>query len=133
VADVQQYGSLPVPKHLRSGTWREKRDFGIGAHYVYPHDYEGADVEQQYLPDRLTKLQRRYYQPTEEGYERTIGERMAARDAARAEAAESGGPKRRPGAAGKGVGMKVGDNVMRSREEAKRATAERQKREANQG
>ena len=133
IADVQQYGSLPVPKHLRSGTWREKRDFGIGAHYVYPHDYEGADVEQQYLPDRLAKLKRRYYVPTDEGYERTIGERMAARDAARAEAAESGGPKRRAGAAGKGVGMKVGDNVMRSREEAKRATAERQKREANEG
>src|SRR6188474_1557505 len=41
-ADVQEFGSLPVPKPLRSGTWREKRDFGIGAHYVYPHDYEGA-------------------------------------------------------------------------------------------
>jgi hypothetical protein len=58
---------------------------------------------------------------------------MAAREAARAEAAEAGGPKRRPGSAGKGVGMKVGDNVMRSREEAKRTTAERQKREASEG
>jgi hypothetical protein len=35
------------------------------------------------------------------------------------------------GAPGKGGGMKLGDNVMRSREEAKRATAERQKREAS--
>jgi putative ATPase len=130
MADVQQYGSLPVPKHLRSGTWREKRDFGIGAHYIYPQDYEGGDVEQQYLPDRLAKLRRRYYVPTDEGYERTIADRMAARDATRAGAAESGGPRRRAGPAGKGAGMKVGDNVMKSREEAKRATAARQKREA---
>jgi putative ATPase len=130
-ADVQEFGSLPVPKPLRSGTWREKRDFGIGAHYVYPHDYEGADVEQQYLPDRLAKLKRRYYEPSEEGYERTIGERMASRQAAREAAAQAGGPTRMRGAGGKGGGMKLGDNVMRSREEAKRATAERQKREAS--
>jgi putative ATPase len=133
MADVQQYGSLPVPKHLRSGTWREKRDFGIGAHYIYPHDYEGADVEQQYLPDRLTKLGRRYYVPTDEGYERTISDRMAAREAARVEAAQAGGPRRRTGPTGKGAGMKTGDNVMKSREEAKRATAARQKREAGGG
>jgi putative ATPase len=130
-ADVQEFGSLPVPKPLRSGTWREKRDFGIGAHYVYPHDFEGADVEQQYLPDRLVKLKRRYYQPSEEGYERTIGERMAGRQAARDAAAQAGGPTRMRGTGGKGGGMKLGDSVMRSREEAKRATAERQKREAS--
>jgi len=132
MADVQQYGSLPVPKHLASGTWREKRDFGIGAHYIYPHDYEGGDVEQQYLPDRLAKLGRRYYVPIDEGYERTISDLMATREAARAEAFQTGGPTRRAGAGGKGGGMKTGDNVMKSREEAKRATAERQKREATQ-
>jgi hypothetical protein len=130
--DVQQYGSLPVPKHLRSGTWREKRDFGIGAHYIYPQDYEGADVDQQYLPDRLTELGRRYYQPSDEGYERLIGERMAGRQAARTEAADAGGPRRRPGAAGKTNAMKVADGVMRSRDERKRSLAERQKRDASE-
>ena len=34
--DVQRHGSLPVPKPLRSGTWRERRDFGHGAGYLYP-------------------------------------------------------------------------------------------------
>ena len=130
MSDVQQFGSLPVPKHLRSGTWREKRDFGIGAHYIYPQDYEGADVAQQYLPDRLTGHS--YYQPSDEGYERLIGERMAGRQAAREASATEGGPRKRRGATGKGAGMKVGDEVMRSREENKRKLAERQKREASE-
>ena len=37
-------------------------------------DFPGADVEQQYLPDRLTG--RRYYEPSEQGMERQIGERL---------------------------------------------------------
>ena len=56
--DVLRHGSLPVPNHLRSATWREKRDFGHGRGYIYPHDYEGADVEQQYLPDLLAQQNR---------------------------------------------------------------------------
>jgi hypothetical protein len=131
--DVQRYGSLPVPNHLRSGTWREKRDFGHGVGYLYAQDYEGADVAQQYLPDRLTELGARYYRPSEEGYERLIGERMAQRQSARSEAAATGGPRRRAGAAGMGDAMKVADGVMRGREERKRSLAERQKREASEG
>jgi putative ATPase len=75
MADVEQHGSLPVPSHLRSATWREKRDFGHGKGYRNPHDHAGADVEQQYLPDKLAG--RRYYQPSEQGYEKRIGEHMA--------------------------------------------------------
>jgi putative ATPase len=126
--DVQRHGSLPVPKHLRSGTWREKRDHGIGAGYLFPHDYAGADVEQQYLPDKL--VGRRYYQPADEGYERLISERMEGRRAARDEAAAADGPTRRRAAGGKGNAMKVAGEVMRQRDEAKRAMAARQKKEA---
>jgi putative ATPase len=74
VADVEQHGSLPVPSHLRTATWREKRDFGHGKGYRNPHQHEGHDVEQRYLPDKLAE--RRYYAPSDQGYERTIGERM---------------------------------------------------------
>ncbi|CAN5810081.1 hypothetical protein BH24CHL6_BH24CHL6_01600 [soil metagenome] len=77
VEDVEQHGSLPVPKHLRSGTWRERRDHGTGVGYLNPHDFAGADIEQQYLPDKLAE--RHYYEPSDEGYERSIGERMEAR------------------------------------------------------
>jgi putative ATPase len=88
VEDVEQHGSLPVPKHLRSGTWRERRDHGIGVGYLYPHDFPGADVEQQYLPDKVKE--RRYYEPSDEGYERSIAQRMAERRAGRRIADEGG-------------------------------------------
>lgn len=127
--DVQSRGSLPVPKHLASATYRERRDFGTGVGYVYPQDFEGADVGQQYLPDAL--VGRHYYRPTDEGYEKLLGERMEARQLRREQAAAAGGPTRRPGNAAKTDAMKVAGGVMRQRETRKRSTAERQKREAS--
>ena len=56
---------------------------GIGVGYSFPHDFEGDDVEQQYLPDEL--VGRRYYVPNDQGHEATIAARMAARDDARRE------------------------------------------------
>jgi putative ATPase len=127
--DVLRYGSLPVPNHLRSATWREAKDFGTGKGYVYPHNYMGADVEQQYLPDRLAG--KRYYDPSDHGYEKIIGERMEARRSAREEADEAGGPSRDPSARPKSDAMKVSGNAMAAREEKKRSTAAREKREAS--
>ncbi len=126
--DVLRHGSLPVPNHLRSATWREKKDFGHGRGYLLPHDYPGADVEQQYLPDRLAV--RRYYDPSDHGYEKVIGDRMAARREARAEAAERGGAVPDPGARGKGDAMKTAGNVMAQRDDKRRKLADRQKRDA---
>jgi len=128
--DVQRRGSLPVPNHLRSATWREARDFGTGKGYVYPHDFAGADVEQQYLPDQLAG--RHYYQPSDQGYERVIGERMDNRRAARAESEVRGGPRRLP-AGGKVNKMKVAGGVMAERESHRRELAEKQRREAGEG
>ena len=130
MADVQARGSLPVPLHLRSGTWRERRDWGIGAGYRYPHDFEGADVEQQYLPDGL--LGRRYYVPGDEGMERLIGERLERLRAARAEAVASGGPSpARDAAALPAVDpMRVAGGVMPAREGRRREMADRQRHEA---
>ena len=129
--DVLSHGSLPVPAHLRSATARERRDFGHGRGYVYPHDYLGADVAQQYLPDRL--VGRSYYEPSDHGYEKVIGERLAGRRAARQAAAESGGAVRDETARPKANPMKVGGNVMARREDGKRGLAARQKKEASDG
>ncbi len=128
--DVLRHGSLPVPNHLRSATWREKKDFGHGRGYLYPQDYEGADVEQQYLPDVLAKQGRNYYRPSDHGYERTIAERMENRRGAREAATAAGGPRPELDAHGKTNAMKVAGNVMAQREERKRSLASRQKREA---
>ena len=74
MADVNEHGSQPVPKHLLNAPHRRMRSHGIGVGYRLPHDYEGADVEQQYLPDAL--VGRRYYEPSDQGWEQRIRERM---------------------------------------------------------
>src|SRR3954468_7195510 len=88
VGDVESRGSLPVPLHLRSAGDRRMKTHGIGVGYRFPHEFEGADVDQQYLPDELGD--RRYYLPTEQGYESTIAGRQATRAEARAAARETG-------------------------------------------
>ncbi len=89
-SDVEAHGSLPVPLHLRNAGHHLMKRHGIGVGYQFPHDFEGADVDQQYLPDELAD--RRYYLPTDQGYEGTIANRMAAR----AEARAAGKPRATP-------------------------------------
>ena len=79
--DVEALGSLPVPLHLRSGGARERRAHGIGLGYRNPHDAPGADIDQQYLPDRLAG--RRYYEPSDQGMESQIAARLVRIRAAR--------------------------------------------------
>jgi putative ATPase len=74
LADVEAHGSQPVPAHLLNASHPRMKTHGIGVGYKFPHDYEGGDVEQQYLPDLLKD--RRYYVPTDQGMERLIGERL---------------------------------------------------------
>jgi putative ATPase len=61
--DIQQTRADPVPLHLRNAVTGLMRDLGYGKGYKYAHDYEGARVDQQHLPDNLKG--RRYFEPTE--------------------------------------------------------------------
>ncbi|HEX3428021.1 MAG TPA: replication-associated recombination protein A, partial [Candidatus Limnocylindrales bacterium] len=81
LADVLRLGSLPVPNHLRSAGDRRMKQHGIGVGYVFPHDFQGDDVAQQYLPDVLVGST--YYAPGDQGHEVAIGARMAERALAR--------------------------------------------------
>jgi putative ATPase len=128
-ADVAEHGSLPVPLHLRNAPNPRMKHHGIGVGYRYPHDFEGSDVDQQYLPDALAE--RHYYRPTEQGYEATIGGRMAAREEARVDAKQSGGPKRRSETGPPVNPMRAADIVNRSREASRKALAETDKRDAS--
>jgi len=75
LADVEEHGRLPVPLPLRPSAHRRlAREHGYGKGYLYPHDYENADVDQQYLPDEL--VGKVYYEPSEEGLEKQLGERL---------------------------------------------------------
>jgi putative ATPase len=75
-AAIAEHGALPVPHKLRNAVTKLMQDHGYGDGYQYPHDVEGSYVPgETYLPDRL--LGARYYEPTEQGLERSIGERLA--------------------------------------------------------
>jgi putative ATPase len=127
VSDVEAKGALPVPLHLRNAPHRLMKRHGIGVGYRYPHDFEGADVEQQYLPDAVAD--RRYYLPTDQGYESTIATRMAARADAR-DAAKAAGrtpPMPMPGPVST---RHSGDGIQKTRETNRKKLAETEKRDA---
>ncbi len=73
LADVEREGKVEVPGHLKDAH-RDAEGLGHGKGYKYPHAYPGHYVPQQYLPDGLRG--RRYYEPTDQGYERVIKERL---------------------------------------------------------
>jgi putative ATPase len=73
--DVERTRADPVPLHLRNAPTSLMRQIGYGQGYKYAHDYEGAQVEQQHLPDAIKD--RTYYHPSDRGYERTIRERRS--------------------------------------------------------
>jgi putative ATPase len=66
----------PVPLHLRNAPTRLMRDLGYGAGYKYAHDFDGGYVAQQGLPDNIAGA--RFYEPSDNGRERTIAERLRA-------------------------------------------------------
>ncbi len=122
--DVAAVGSLPVPLHLRSAGDRRMKQHGIGVGYRYPQEFEGADVDQQYLPDELAD--RRYYLPADQGYETTIAARQAGRAAARAAAKAAG---RSPRNANPTPEVRKSD-PMGTRETSRKKLAETQKDDA---
>lgn len=73
-ATIQKTGTLPVPLHLRNAPTGLMRDLGYGRDYRYAHDFQDAYVPQQHLPDKLRG--RRFYHPTERGYEQTVKRRL---------------------------------------------------------
>ncbi len=72
--DVRNRAVPLVPKHLRDANYPGSKQFGHGEGYKYPHDFPGHYVLQEYLP-RGTKS-KRYYEPSDQGYEKKIRARM---------------------------------------------------------
>ena len=50
------------------------KELGYGSEYRYSHDFPGHFTEQEYLPENLKE--RIYYDPTDLGEEKTLGERL---------------------------------------------------------
>lgn len=69
--DVRSGRTLAVPEHLRDGHYKGAKQLGHGEGYKYAHDYEGHFVPQDHLG-----ADKRYYEPTDQGVEKKIRERV---------------------------------------------------------
>lgn len=69
--DIENGRTLEVPKALRS-SFKGSKTFGHGEGYQYSHDSEEGYIPQAFLPEG-----RRYYEPTDRGYEKRVAERLA--------------------------------------------------------
>jgi putative ATPase len=76
MADVAEFGTLPVPLKLRNAPTRLMKQLGYGRDYRYAHDQpEAFAAGERYLPDEMPD--RRYYRPVARGLELKIAEALA--------------------------------------------------------
>jgi len=73
-ADIESTAAEPVPLHLRNAPTKLMKDLNYGKEYQYAHDVEGRVADMECLPASLAG--RRYYQPTNEGREKLLAQRM---------------------------------------------------------
>jgi putative ATPase len=73
-ADIESMPAQPVPLHLRNAPTKLMKSLDYGKGYQYAHDVEGKVADMECLPENLRD--RRYYQPTNEGRERLLAQRM---------------------------------------------------------
>jgi len=79
--DVKSGRTLAVPEHLRDSHYSGAKNLGHGVGYEYAHDGKDHFVAQDYLgADKI------YYEPTEQGVEKKIKERVEKWRAALSEA-----------------------------------------------
>jgi len=72
---VQQFGSAPVPMHLRNASTGLLKEAGYGDGYRYAHDEpHGFAAGENYFPEEMTAM--RFYEPTDRGLERNIKEKL---------------------------------------------------------
>jgi len=89
--DVERTAAESVPLHLRNAPTRLMKGLGYGKGYQYAHDLESKVADMECLPDNLRG--RVYYQPTNEGVEKRIRERMEEIKRQRSQASVNG-PRR---------------------------------------
>lgn len=70
--DIQNGRTLPVPEHLKNVHVRnDGEEKNTGSEYLYPHDFSGGVVSQEYIGTSAV-----YYEPIKSGYEEVISRRM---------------------------------------------------------
>ncbi len=87
--EVEKGDTPPVPAHLRDSHYHGAAAWGHGEGYLYPHDFPGHYVRQDYLPESMAG--RTYYHPGREGEELSLAEKWIERSHGVGD--ESGGQK----------------------------------------
>ena len=72
MSDVREKRVIPVPRHLQDKHYAGAKRLGHGQGYEYSHDAADGIVAQDYLG-----VEKRYYEPTDRGFERELSERLA--------------------------------------------------------
>jgi putative ATPase len=72
--EIEHSGPQPVPLHIRNAPTGLMKKLGYSRGYLYPHNYPGARVRQEYLPEKLKN--RMFYRPTGRGLEKEIRKKI---------------------------------------------------------
>ena len=78
MADAEKGGFGSVPVHLRDTHYKGSERLGSGKGYLYPHDFPGHWVQQEYMPPEVKGKQ--YYHPSDMGHEAPILRNHQARE-----------------------------------------------------
>ena len=70
--DVREQAVIPVPRHLQDKHYAGAKQLGHGQGYAYAHNAPEGIAAQDYLG-----VEKRYYEPTDRGFERDLAERLA--------------------------------------------------------
>jgi len=71
---VRNTGDLSIPLHLRNSPTKLMKDLGYGKNYLYSHDYEHNFINQEFLPDELSRT--KFYEPGFNPREQKFKERL---------------------------------------------------------
>ena len=71
---AKETGSLLPPKHVLNAPTSMMKELGYGDGYVYDHGVDDAFSGQNYFPEELSE--KRFYEPTERGFEKEIKKRL---------------------------------------------------------
>ncbi|GAB4541630.1 MAG: replication-associated recombination protein A [Thermodesulfovibrionia bacterium] len=74
LSDVRSERLEPVPKHLKCTGYSGASRLGAGVGYKYPHDYKG-----HYIPQEYMERNKRFFFPSDEGYEKVFKKRLEKR------------------------------------------------------
>lgn len=91
--DVERTAAESVPLHLRNAPTGLMKNLGYGQGYQYAHSIKSKVADMQCLPDNLRE--RVYYQPTNEGAEKEISQRMEEIKRRRSNASKADSPERK--------------------------------------